>query len=153
MSWAWWPTAIISVLSEGRGKKITTSSRPTWTTKWVPRWPGLQSETLPQKKSTKTDLQSNLLITWVKNKLKVGVWYTPSHCSLAQCEFLQLLCARTTVYRWVRGHLLGAGSLILPHRLGLKLQTRGSAASTSSNELSCWPKSILLHPFNQESSP
>jgi hypothetical protein len=47
----WWVTPLNQALG-GRGRWISKSSRPAWSTEWVPGQPGLDSETLSQKNKT-----------------------------------------------------------------------------------------------------
>ena len=48
-SWAWWRTPLTPALGKQRQAGRFLSSRPVWSSKWVPEQPGLHRETLSGK--------------------------------------------------------------------------------------------------------
>jgi hypothetical protein len=69
-SWAWWGTPLIPAQAEA-GEFL--SSRPAWSSKWVPGQPGLYRETLSWKK-TKTNKQTNKQKEFSRGSYAVRPW-------------------------------------------------------------------------------
>ena len=62
----------------GRGRRISVSSRPAWSTKWVPGQPGLHRQTLSQKTKSETN-NWGLMIVLTSHKLKLEPYREDKH--------------------------------------------------------------------------